>query len=311
VTASPKAWTKRGLVLEPDPRIAWMATHTALPTPLTRNGQLELYVAGRNDAGYGQTGRCRVSFDTGHPVATAEAPTPLVPVGPLGAFDDCGATVSQVLEHQGLFYLYYTGWTRVETVGFHLFAGLAISDDGGASFTKVSPAPILERTAGDPFMTISGAVLIDGGVWRMWYASCSEWKRVDGKPRHYYRIKYAESRDGVVWRRDDRVCIDYASPDEYAIARPWVVKDGNRYRMWFSHRGESYRIGYAESDDGLSWERLDARVGIDVSASGWDSEMVEYPAVIESGGQEWMFYNGNGYGRTGVGWAVRPGRATP
>jgi len=115
----------------------------------------------------------------------------------------------------------------------------------------------------------------------------------------------AESRDGVRWERANRVCIDYGSPGEYAIARPWVIRDADRYRMWYSYRDEAYRIGYAESHDGLTWERLDDRAGIDVSVTGWDSDMIEYPAVIRAAGREWMFYNGNGYGRTGIGCAVR------
>jgi hypothetical protein len=73
--------------------------------------------------------------------------------------------------------------------------------------------------------------------------------------------------------------------------------------MWFSKRGTSYRIGYAESTDGLDWRRMDSEVGIDVSPSGWDSEMVEYPCVFDAAGRRWMLYNGNGYGRTGIGLA--------
>jgi hypothetical protein len=76
--------------------------------------------------------------------------------------------------------------------------------------------------------------------------------------------------------------------------------------MWFSHRGERYRIGYAESADGLHWQRCDGRAAIDVSPSGWDAESVEYPCVVAAGGGEHMLYNGNGYGRTGIGLASRP-----
>lgn len=307
------SWTKLGVVLEPDPASAWMATHVALPTPLVRDGRLELYVSGRNADGYGQTGRCLVTLPQRGDADAAgsrarvvvESAAPLVTAGPLGAFDDCGATVSAVVEHGGRLYLHYTGWTRLQRVPFHLFAGLAISDDGGTTFRKVSMAPLLERTADDPLMTASGAVLVDNGLWRMWYVSCSAWRLVGGRPRHDYRIKYAESSDGITWRRPNIVCIDYASPEEFAIARPWVVRDGRRYRMWYSYRGPAYRIGYAESDDGLRWERLDDRAGIDVSAGGWDSESIEYAAVIAAGGREWMFYNGNDYGRTGIGLAVR------
>jgi hypothetical protein len=139
----------------------------------------------------------------------------------------------------------------------------------------------------------------------MWYVSGVKWTIENGQPRHYYHVKYAESADGVRWRRRGVVCIDFASAGEHAIARPCVLKDPDgRYRMWYSCRGERYRIGYAESADGLAWERKDDQAGIEPSPSGWDSDMIEYPAVFDAGGRRYMLYNGNGYGRSGMGLAV-------
>jgi hypothetical protein len=138
----------------------------------------------------------------------------------------------------------------------------------------------------------------------MWYVSCTGWNIVDGQIRHHYHIKYAESSDGIHWQRDGRVCIDFKSDDEYAISRPCVVHDPDMYRMWYSYRGASYRIGYAESPDGLVWQRKDEEAGIDVSSEGWDSEMIAYPYVFDHKGRRYMLYNGNGYGKTGIGLAV-------
>lgn len=101
------------------------------------------------------------------------------------------------------------------------------------------------------------------------------------------------------------MAIDFATPLEYAISQPWVIKDDDGYRMWFSHRAQpeidNYRIGYAESTDGFFWTRDDSRAGIDVSSSGWDSQMICYPFVTGRFGDEVMFYNGNNYGETGIG----------
>ena len=137
----------------------------------------------------------------------------------------------------------------------------------------------------------------------MWYVSGTGWEN-GAEPRHRYHLKYAESEDGVEWRRDGTVCIDYRDEGEYAIARPCVLRDGDRYRMWFCARGDAYRLGYAESADGIEWERSDEEAGIEPSDSGWDSEMVEYPWVFDHDGRCHMLYNGNGYGATGIGHAV-------
>ena len=94
--------------------------------------------------------------------------------------------------------------------------------------------------------------------------------------------------------------------NETALARPCVINEHGIYRMWLSYKTkeETYRIGYAESVNGLDWIRLDDEVGIDISSSGWDSEMIEYPYVFNHKGSKYMVYNGNGYGTNGAGLAV-------
>ena len=224
--------------------------------------------------------------------------------GELGSFDDAGVTTSCLVDQGGRLLLYYSGWTRGVSVPFYFFIGCARSDDGGNTFARTSQAPILERDVVDPYLTASPWVIVEDGVWRMWYVSGTGWELRESKPVHRYHIKYAESRDGFSWDRTGRVCIDYCSEAEYAIARPCVIRDHGRYRMWFSARGDTYRLGYAESPDGLTWERRDEDAGLDLSARGWDSEMVAYPLIFNRGTTRYMLYNGNGYGATGIGAAV-------
>jgi hypothetical protein len=76
--------------------------------------------------------------------------------------------------------------------------------------------------------------------------------------------------------------------------------------MWYSFKyaGAEYVMGYAESKDGIIWTRLDEHVGISRSASGWDSEMIEYGSIFAHRGSKYMLYNGNAYGRNGAGLAI-------
>ena len=138
----------------------------------------------------------------------------------------------------------------------------------------------------------------------MWYLSCTDWRMRNGKPEHRYHIKYAESKDGIIWNREGIVAIGYIDDSEYAISRPSVIRDQDCWRMWYSFRGNNYRIGYAESQDGQKWTRLDHLAGISVSKTGWDSEMIEYPFVFDHKRERYMLYNGNGYGKTGFGLAI-------
>ncbi len=136
----------------------------------------------------------------------------------------------------------------------------------------------------------------------MWYGSNLSWGPDPKDMAHV--VKYAESSDGIHWDRKGLVAVPLKSPEEYALSKPFVLKEKGIYKMWYSHRGKLYRLGYAESADGLRWERMDEKIGIDVSESGWDSEMIEYAHLFDVNGERYMLYNGNGYGKTGFGLAV-------
>jgi hypothetical protein len=298
-------WKKLGQVLSTPCDLGWIYSHAALlPFVESASGNHRVYFSARDSSGRGHIGSAH--FDFAHPERLLRVDNaPVLRPGPLGAFDDNGVTMTWLTIHRDRYYLYYNGWSLGATVPYHIFVGLAISDDGASTFRRVSTAPLLERNDVDPFLTASPCVIIEDNLWRMWYASCIGWSRTaDHLLSPYIHIRYAESRDGVHWQRNGHVCIDFESEAESVISRPCVVKDESLYRMWYCYRQDVYRIGYAESRDGLTWERKDSEVGITASTDGWDSQMVMYPFVFDHDGHRYMLYNGNGYGRTGFGIAV-------
>jgi len=295
-------WTKKGLIFSVDGKHDWLYSHAALPVVDQCGDRYRVYFSSRD-----QRGRAQVGFfetDPAFAKVSRVSERPVISLGPLGAFDDNGVTTSWIVNHNDKKYHYYSGWSLGVSVPFYFFIGLAISEDGGETYKRVSPSPILERNNIDPYLTASPCVLVEGERWRMWYVSGTGWEIKHGRPSHRYHIKYAESCDGIEWQRKGQVCVDYQSDAEYAISRPCVVKDGDLYRMWFAARGDSYRIGYAESVDGLTWTRKDRESGLEVSATGWDSEMLAYPYVFAHESDYYMLYNGNDYGKTGIGLAV-------
>lgn len=292
---------KQGVVLEPPVGPAWSASHAAVPFVDPGDGR-RLYFTTRDAQGRSHVARAELDLAA---VSAATEPLPVLEPGPRGTFDDSGAMGSCLVRAGNRQYLYYTGWNVGTTVPFRNFAGCAVSDDGGATFRKLSTGPLLGPNAVDPYLAHSPWVLVEDGRWRMWYCSGTGWMVNGERPVPQYHVKYAESDDGIAWRRTGHVCIDFAGPDEHAISRPVVVRDADRYRMWFSARGERYRLGYAESSDGLDWEREDGGAGLEPSESGWDSEMVCYACVFDVDGTRHMLYNGNGYGSTGIGLAVQ------
>jgi len=298
-----KQWRKLGLIYCPSGEQDWLQTHAAVPIAEHVEGDIfNIYFSSRNKQNESFTGCLKI--DLTRPQQILELPTnSILCPGDLGAFDDSGSMATWLVHYNNERFLYYIGWNLGVTVPFRNSIGLAVSNDG-ETFKKYAHGPILDRTITEPHFAASCCVIPSDDKWRMWYLSCTDWRIRCGKPEHRYHIKYAESFDGILWKREGIVAIDYLNETEYAISRPSVIQDKDCWKMWYSYRGFSYRIGYAESHDGCEWERLDTHCGIGVSSFGWDSEMIEYPFVFDHAGTRYMLYNGNGYGKTGFGLAV-------
>lgn len=298
-------WKKIGRVWETHSSKDWHYNHAMLPTADHVTDDIyRVYYSGRDPQNRSIIGYFLIELNNEKFTIHEVAKNPVLSPGQLGCFDDNGVTPASVVTYGGCKRLYYIGWRPRSTTRMGLTPGVAESTDGGKSYKRMTRAPILCPTDQEPYQMLTAPFVLpieDG--WRMWYVSGVQWLHPD-LPR--YNIKIADSKDGLRWDQRGKVAIDFKDSSENALARPCILKEKDHYRMWFSYKGgqETYRIGYAESDDGLTWERMDHAIGIDVSSNGWDSEMIEYAFVFRHKGRLHMFYNGNGYGLTGIGLAV-------
>ncbi|KKP85160.1 MAG: Laminin G sub domain 2, partial [candidate division CPR3 bacterium GW2011_GWE2_35_7] len=94
----------------------------------------------------------------------------------------------------------------------------------------------------------------------MWYS---------GSNNTNWRIGYATSTDGITWTRNSgNNCLGTLGDgclftkavngnwDDAHTYYPYVIKDETIYKMWYTgHDGSNVRIGYATSNDGLTWTR--------------------------------------------------------
>jgi len=296
-------WRKLGQIYAPQQHAPWAVSHAANPIAEHISGdQFRIYFSTRDDENRSSIAWVRI--DLSEPQKILEVSSePVLGPGALGMFDDSGCSIGAILPVGERRFLYYMGWHLTVRVPWQNALGLAISDGPGEPFRRVSTFPILPLSEEDPYTISYPWVLHENGKFRMWYGSNVRWGRKKRDMRHV--IKYAESEDGVHWMRDGKVMIDFDFDGEYAICKPCVIRGDDGYRMWFCSRGEAYRIRTARSMDGASWAREpDAAAGIDVSDTGWDSDMIEYPCVFDHNGQRYMLYAGNGFGATGFGLAV-------
>jgi hypothetical protein len=282
-----------------------LLSHAANPLPVHLEGDIfRIFFSGRDAENRSSVGAVDIDIENRAVVATYD--TPFLEHGPEGSFFEAGVSIGNCYEVDGQRFMLFMGWQNPP--GGHW--------RGDIGRLRVTPSLRLELDSTTPFLGTDSEDRLSlsypwveaktGGGYTMWYGSTESWDAGNGEMLHV--LKSATSVDGQVWQRNG-LSVPYQLGVAQAFSRPTVIPDSNGgYDMWFSYRsgrGESYRIGYAHSANGEGWElRLD-EAGIDVSASGWDSEMIEYPFVFVHRGSCYMLYNGNGYGQTGFGLAVR------
>jgi hypothetical protein len=301
-------WTKQGLIYRPDTTLTWQASHAALPTRLPLVGsQYRIFFSSRDKDNRAHVGRFDIDLASG--ATSNPAREPVLAPGDWGHFDDHGVQACSIARaDNGDLYLYYLGWnTGKKDPLFYAAIGLAVSRDGGETFSKFSPAPILQRSRFDPWMVSGGTVVRRGPEWLMYYLSGFKFEFTASGPISWYDIKIARSRDGIEWTRSGEVALPLQA-DETNISRMTIDEHQGRYRAWFpvKRRDVGYRCGYAESLDGVTWTRQDGQ-GLPVSESGWDSEAIDKMEVLRHGDRLYMLYNGNRFGQEGIGLAYSDG----
>lgn len=248
-------------------------THAAMPTWF----EGDLYFSPRD-----RRNRSHI-FRSSFNLSTLKLGTPelLIEPGQPGEFDDYGAMVSWVARDGPRVLVYYVGWNIGISVPFRNSIGLLLNEE------KLI-GPVLDRNRFDPYFVASCCKL-------KWYVSGLGWRPMNGKTQAVYHIVNGHPHS---------IAITFKNQDEYAIARPCVIK-GHGYEMWYCYRGDEYRLGYATSRDGLQWQRFDEQMGIELGTpADFDDVAQAYPFVFDADGKRWMFYNGSGYGKTGFGLAV-------
>ena len=237
---------------------------------------------------------------------------PILSLGDRGSFDWAGIMPTEIITVNNIKYLYYIGWSLRTDVPYHNNLGLAISRDNGNTWEKYSKGPVLSTSHLEPGYIGTVSILIEKNIWRMWYLSCLNWVESDLGMEPTYDIKYAESDDGINWKPLGITCIPLDN-DEGGISSQRVLKFNDEYHMWYSIRNKldyrkntenSYRIKKSTSKDGINWVKNNMiELDIDLN-SNWDNIMVCYPFIIKNKNKLIMFYNGNEFGKTGIGYAI-------
>jgi hypothetical protein len=299
-------WNKLGVVWNTDGTQSWSRTHAMGPTPhLLDDETIRVFLTTLDEHGCGRPMFVDVAANDPTKVLNVSK-RPILDIGAPGTFDDNGLMAISFIETKpNELLMYYAGFEICTRIRYRILSGLAVSSNGGESFERYSTAPILDRTDKELFFRGGPFAMRDDGIFKLWYVAGSEWTDLNGKHMPVYDLRYQESADGINWSDHGMISMAITGIDEHGFGRPWVIKRGpNDYQLFYSIRRRSlgaYRLGYAESTDGINWVRLDGDMGLDVSPSGFDSTAIMYSAVISVKGKTYCFYNGNNFGEGGFG----------
>ena len=299
-----KNWSKLGLVYKSPLNGSWNDNSALTPTPIRLNGDvIRVYASFRDKFGVGRIGY--VDLSSSNPTEVlGVSHSPVLDIGQPGSFDDNGMILGDVIWVGGKLYMYYVGFQLVKKVKFLAYTGLAISEDGGETFVRRGATPVMDRSDEGLFIRAIHTVRFEEGKFKAWYATGNGWQAINGKLFPQYEISYTESKDGLAFSDGQVVIENTKSNLEYRIGRPRVYKKGSQYEIYFTYgtTDGSYFVGYADSKDGVTWNRDDSILGLSLSSKGWDSRHLCYPALFQTDdGIEYMIYNGNDMGLDGFG----------
>ncbi len=230
--------------------------------------------------------------------------------GDPGKWDSSGHRLGEVIYDGSLYHMYLMGGQTTHPFDSPWAIGHWTSDTKDGPWVP-DANPVLEPGAPgtwDAYTIYDIAVLYDGSEFRMWYGAAASF------PGDIY-VGYATNIDGWgAWEKHPDNPVDGLEPgapgewDDQGMGADTVLFDGALYRMWttaMSSSGSwSWRIGYAESLDGLTWVKHPDPVleGIEP----WEDSLVYFADVIPHGSGVQMWYSGNDSGYTSIGYAISP-----
>ena len=307
-------WEKLGCLINPAEvtNSSWVSEYAQAPNTLVFDEFVRIFFCSRQPMDENGQYISRVGFAdlevNGKPSITQISRNAILPLGGIGNFDQFGTYPFSPLRVNNEFLAVYAGWTRSETTPFDVSLGLAHGNQDATEFARHSDGPVLTKSLNEPFVISSPKLRFFHGKYYLFYIAGKQWINNENGIDPIYTIRMAISDDAVNWKRKDKEIIAPVLEFEAQASPDVFFKDGlfhmffcYRYGKDFRQAGRGYRMGYAYSEDLLSWHRDDARSDLRASDSGWDSESISYPHVFDFQSRTFMLYLGNNVGKTGIG----------
>lgn len=298
-----------GFIFKPEGNETWWNSHAMAPTPiLLDNDTIRIYMGCWDADGISRIGY--IDVDSNNPKTIKNiSQKPVLDIGKDGCFDENGVFPGHAYKlSDELVYLYYTGFQLGHKIRHYNFGGLAISKDGGNTFTRYSQAPVMDRADEGLFVRAGQSIERDpNGGFHMVYSAGSDWCLCKGEYRPVYDVFYQHSKDGIEVAKQGKKIVSCDLNVEHGLGRPQITKLGDYYYAFYTRRiieDMKYFIGASRSLDCVNWERCDSifdhiNYGYD---DDFNNEMIYFPSAVKvSDRKAILIYTGNYFGRDGIG----------
>ncbi len=164
----------------------------------------------------------------------------------------------------------------------------------GSNWIDYSLNPIFTSNDNPTFpnQVSTSKVIYDNGKYRMWYMCTYNGGRNN--------VWYAESLDGIHWQNKFTYPVfasgNTGSWDDYGVAPGSIIKDGNKYLMYYTGWRSIYgvwQIGLAESNDGITWLRYPNPI---LKADSSSNFKIGVTSVLKINGKYYMYYTSSPLG---------------
>jgi hypothetical protein len=233
--------------------------------------------------------------------------------GAIGGFDQHGIFPFHPYAVNSKFFLALTsGWKRMENVDIDMSIGQAISLDG-KHFARNGYGPLITSAPKEPFLVGDPFVFYSDAAYSLFYIFGTKWSDVGSNSERTYKIGRMISRDGFEFNRVEpgkQIIPD--SIENEAQAMPSVVKIKDAYHMFYCYRSSfdfrrgganGYRLGHAISEDLEIWKICHSQLPSQFPI--WAQNMQCYPHAKVIDNELYLFYNGDSFGKNGIGLMTR------
>ena len=210
-----------------------------------------------------------------------------------------GISLGSYFELDGVHWISFMGWINPPSEHWYGTIG-RFRLNSNFDLEYIEENPWFDLDSDDPISLSYSAVYVTQNVMHIWYGSTLTWDGGNGEMVHILKEKI--SKDFLKFQNSNRF-VEWKMGESQAFSRPSVVEVQDYFLLAYSVRGNTtkYRIGFGIIEDRSHVVRQIAIYP--TSTSTWESEMVEYPCLVSHKDSIFMFYNGDGYGKSGIGLA--------